>query len=229
MTGQVLFITGASTGIGEATARAAAKAGWRVALFARSADKLAALAGEIGDAALALPGDAASLEDQTAAIGKTIRAFGGLDAAFANAGLGSTAPGVEGGDVANWREMIEVNIWGLMMTAKAALPELRKTNGHFVMTGSNAGRRAAKGSVYGATKWFVTGFGANLRHEMAEWGGRTTIIEPGMTDTPFFSAPKPTGLRAEDVADAVLHALSAPARVNVDEIRLTPTGGLPPG
>ena len=63
---------------------------------------------------------------------------------------------------------------------------------------------------------------------MADWGGRATIIEPGMTDTPFFSAPKPSGLKAEDVAAAVMHALSAPAHVNVDEIRVTPTGGLPP-
>lgn len=229
MTGKVLFITGASTGIGAATARAAAAAGWRLGLFARSADKLAALAAEIGDAALALPGDAASLDDQAGAVARTVDAFGQLDAAFANAGLGSTAAGVEGGDPANWRQMIDVNVWGLLLTAKAALPELRKTRGHFVMTGSNAGRRVAKGSVYGATKWFVTGFGGNLRHEMADWGGRATIIEPGMTDTPFFSAPKPDGMRAEDVAEAVLYALSAPAHVTLDEIRLTPTGGLPAG
>lgn len=228
MADRTLFITGASTGIGAATAIAAAKKGWRVGLFARSAEKLATLAEEIGENAVALPGDATRLDDQVAAVARTVELFGGLDAAFANAGIGSTEPGVEGGDPDNWRAMVEVNIWGMLMTARAALPELRKTKGHLVMTGSNAGRRFMRGSVYGATKWFVTGFAGNIRQEMAEWGGRATVIEPGLTDTPFFSSPKPEGMTAEDVASAVLHALEAPARVTVDEIRLTPTGPASP-
>ena len=93
-------------------------------------------------------------------------AFGTLTAVFANAGLGATVAGSETGDTANWREMIDVNIWGLCLTARHALPELRKTeNGHLLMTGSRAGRNNISGSVYGATKWFVHGYGQNLAAE----------------------------------------------------------------
>ena len=100
MAKKTIFITGASTGIGAATARAAAAAGWNVALFARSADKLEALAGEIGEAALALPGDVTDLAAQEAAVAKTVETFGGLDAAFANAGKGIDTPGTVAGDPA---------------------------------------------------------------------------------------------------------------------------------
>lgn len=219
---RTIFITGASSGIGAATARAAAAEGWRVGLFARSEKKLAALAGEIGENALALPGDVTSEADQSVAIDAVISRWGGLDAAVANAGLGASKPGAEGGDLANWRTMIDVNIWGLALTAKLALPALRERRGHLVLTGSNAGRRAIKGSFYGATKWFVAGFAQNLRLEMGEWGGRCTVLEPGMVDTPFFDSPKPDAMTPEDCAAAVLYALSQPGRVNVDEIRLTP-------
>ncbi len=217
-----LLITGASTGIGAAAARAAAAAGWRVGLAARSAEKLEALSSEIGDAALALPGDVTSESDQKAWVEACVSAWGGLDAAFANAGIGATAPGTEGGETANWRAMLDVNLWGALLTAKTALPELRKTTGHFVVTGSNAGRRHMKGSIYGATKWFVHGWAGNLAMEMEEWGGRCTVLAPGMVDTPFFDSPKPDGLTPEDVAEALLFALSQPARVNVREVHVTP-------
>ena len=223
MTEKVLLITGASSGIGAASAKAAAAKGWRVALAARSAANLDALVGEIGsDKALAVPCDVTQMADLEAALAKILQKFGQLNAAFANAGLGASAVGTEGGDPANWRTMIDVNIWGLLLTAKICLPALREAKGHFLMTGSRAGTVALKGSVYGATKWFVRGYAANLRQEMAEWGGRCTLIAPGMVDTPFFDEPKPEGLTAEDVARAVIYALEQPDTVNINEVLLTP-------
>lgn len=223
---KVLLITGASSGIGAASARAAAKAGWSVGLLARSGDKVAALADEIGrERALPLPCDVADAEAQAAAVAELVAHFGRLDAAFANAGIGSSAPGVEGGDLANWRRLLDTNIWGLLATAKATLPELRRTKGRLLLTGSRAGRMTIKGSVYGASKWFVHGMAANLMEEMREWGGSCTIIAPGMTDTPFFDSAKPDALRPDDVANAVLYALEQPAHVAVGEVYLMPSQG----
>ncbi|MEW9919447.1 SDR family oxidoreductase [Marimonas sp. MJW-29] len=221
---KTLFITGASTGIGAATAHAAAKAGWNVGLFARSEDKLNALAAEIGENALALPGDATDYNAQKDAIGKLVDKFGGLDAAFANAGRGTSKAGTEKGDPQDWKEMVDLNIMGALYTAHAALPHLRKTTGQYVVTGSAAGRRHIQGSIYGSTKWFIHGFAGNLADEMAEWGGRCMVVSPGMVDTPFFDEAKPDKLKPEDVANAVMHALTSPARACIREIHLMPTG-----
>ncbi|MDP4539570.1 SDR family oxidoreductase [Qipengyuania sp. DY56-A-20] len=219
---RTLLITGASSGIGAASARAAAKAGWNVALLARSGDKLAELAGEIGDSALALEcdiTDRAALDD---AVAKAVDQFGGLDAVFANAGMGVSKPGVEQGDPEQWHAMIHLNVLAVLQTAHATLPHLRRTQGHFVVTGSKAGRDHLKGSVYGATKWFVHGLAGNLAEEMREWGGRCTVISPGMVDTPFFEEAKPEKLQPEDVADAVVFALSQRKTSAVREIHLMP-------
>lgn len=222
MATKTIFITGASTGIGAATARAAAAAGWNVALMARNAEKLEVLAGEIGKAALALPGDVTDLAQQEASVTRTVAHFGGLDAAFANAGKGIDTPGTVAGNPAEWRQLIDLNIMGLLYTARVSLPELQKTKGTLVLTGSTAGRRHIRGSIYGATKWFVHGYAGNMADEMAEWGGRCAVIAPGMVDTPFFDDPKPDKLKSEDVADAVLHAITAPAHVVIREIHLVP-------
>ncbi|MEO1328144.1 MAG: SDR family oxidoreductase [Pseudomonadota bacterium] len=220
---KTLLITGASTGIGAATARAAAAKGWRVALAARSRDKLEALVAEIG-ASQAL-GIAADVTDP-AAVEEMVRsaaAFGPLHAVFANAGMGVNAVGTEGGDPDEWRAMIDLNVYGLCLTAKYALPELKKApGGHLLLTGSRAGREAIKGSVYSATKWFVHGYARNLALEMAAWGGRCTVIAPGMVDTPFFDDPKPQALTADKVAEAALFALEQPPEVRVGEIFITP-------
>ncbi|NNL35303.1 MAG: SDR family oxidoreductase [Silicimonas sp.] len=218
---KTLFITGASSGIGAATARAAAKSGWNVALFARSAEKLEALAGEIGNA-LAVPGDATDYDDVRKAIAKTVDHFGGLDAAFANAGRGLKTSGETGPDLDDIRGMVDLNIMGLLYTVRAALPELKKTKGTLVLTGSAAGRRHISGSIYGATKWFVHGYAGNMAEDMREWGGRCTVIAPGMVDTPFFDEGKSDKLKPEDVADAVMHALNADPRAAVREIFLMP-------
>ena len=92
-----------------------------------------------------------------------------------------------------------------------------------VLTGSAAGRRHIKGSIYGATKWFVHGYGGNMSEEMREWGGRCTVISPGMVDTPFFSESKPDKIKPEDVADAVMFALNQNPRAEVREVHIMPT------
>ena len=221
---KTLFITGASSGIGAATARAAVAAGWNVGLMARSADKLEALAQELGDASLAVAGDATDLAAQEDAIAQVASNFGGVDAAFANAGMGLDTPGTEAGDPEEWRRMIDLNIMALLYTTRAALPELRKTKGQLVLTGSVAGKLHIAGSIYGATKWFVHGYAGNMAQEMREWGGRCTLIAPGMVDTPFFSEPKPDKLKPEDIANAVVFALSQPAHAAIPEIVVMPTG-----
>jgi NADP-dependent 3-hydroxy acid dehydrogenase YdfG len=218
-----LFITGASSGIGAATARAAVAKGWHVGLFARSADKLDALVSELGDAATALPGDVTELESQHAAMARLAEATGGIDAAFANAGTGLSAAGTEAGDPAEWERMIRVNVLGVLWTVKAAMPYLKDSKGHLLLTGSAAGRRHIAGSVYGASKWFVHGYGGNLSEEMRSFGGRCTIVAPGMVDTPFFDEAKPDKLKPEDVAAAAMHALGADPRCAVNEIFLMPT------
>jgi NADP-dependent 3-hydroxy acid dehydrogenase YdfG len=222
---KTFLITGASTGIGAATAHMAVEAGYRVALAARSADKLERLAGELGgpENAIAIACDVASYDDQQAMVEKTLSAFGRIDVVFANAGVGATGIGTEHGDPENWREMVLTNVLGCVLTAKACLAEIKKNRGHILLTGSRAGRLPFKGSVYGATKWAVTGYGYNLREELAGTGARVTLIEPGMVDTPFFDAPKPHALRAEDVARAVMYAVSQPAHVDVSEIMVLPT------
>ena len=219
---KTLLITGASTGIGAATARAAAKAGWNVALIARSQDKLEALASEIGESALPLPCDATDRDALGEAVARAVEHFGGLDGVFANAGKGADHPGVEAGRPEEWHEMIHLNILAVLYTAHATLPHLRKTKGHFIVTGSKAGREHFKGSIYSATKWFVQGFAGNLAEEMREWNGRCTVITPGMVDTPFFDEGKPTKLQPEDIADAVVFALQQRDTSCVREIHLMP-------
>lgn len=219
---RTLVITGASSGIGAATAKVAAAAGWNVALLARSQDKLDALASEIGESALAITCDVTKREEMADALEQAAQKFGGIDAVYANAGTGVSKPGVENGDPDEWHDMIHVNILAVLYAAHAAIPHLKKTKGHFVVTGSKAGRDHMKGSVYSATKHFVHGFGENLAEEMREWGGRATVIAPGMVDTAFFDEPKPTKIQPEDVANAVLFALEQPETSAVREIYLMP-------
>lgn len=219
---KTLLITGASSGIGAATARAAADKGWNVVLLARSQDKLEKIAGEIGDAALALPCDVTDRDKLTEAMDKAASHFGGLDAVFANAGKGTSSPGIENGNPEDWHDMIHLNILAVLYAAHASIPHLKKTKGHFIVTGSKAGRDHMKGSVYSATKWFVHGFSENMAEEMREWGGRATVIAPGMVNTEFFDEEKPTKLQPEDVADAVVFALSQPDTSAVREIYLMP-------
>lgn len=221
---KVLFITGASSGIGKATAEAAVASGWRVGVMARREAPLRELEAKLGaDAVEVLVGDATDLESQREAVERLVARWGQLDAAFANAGTGIDTPGTENGDPEEWKRVIDINVLGVLWTAKATLPHLRATKGHFIVTSSVAGRTSHAGSIYGASKWFTHGFGINLAGEMARWGGRCTTIAPGMVDTPFFDNPKPDKLQPQDIAESVMFALNAPQRANVREIFVMPT------
>ena len=223
MADPVFLITGASTGIGAATARHAAEAGYRVVLAARSADKLESLAAELGGAerALAVRCDVTEWSEQEALVAATLEAFGGLDVAFANAGFGGPR-GFEKGDPEEWRQMVLTNVLGAAYTIRAAAPALRESRGHLLLTGSVAGRRALPGSLYSATKWAVTGMGESARQDFNGTGVRVTLIEPGMVDTPFFDDKPTDALAADDIARAVLYAVSQPPHVDVNEVLIRP-------
>ena len=154
---RVFLITGASSGIGAATARRAVEAGYRVVLGARSADKLEALAGELGgdERAIAVTADVTKWEDNEALVSAAVETFGRLDVAFANAGFGARRGWLEE-TPEHWREMVLTNVLGAAYTVRAALPQLRESRGHVLLTGSVAGRRAIPGSLYSCTKWAVT-------------------------------------------------------------------------
>jgi NADP-dependent 3-hydroxy acid dehydrogenase YdfG len=221
---KVLLITGASSGIGAETARQAAGAGYRLALAARSKEKLDALVEELGsDRAFAGACDVTDFEDQKRMVQAVIDHYGRIDAVFANAGVGGRPAGFAGGSVDDWKEMVDVNILGAAYTLRASLDEVKKNRGHVLLTGSVAGRRTLAGSMYSATKWAVSAIGYGLRAELEGTGVRVTLIEPGMVDTPFFDEPKPDVLKAEDVARTVLFALGQPPHVDVHELMVLPT------
>ncbi|WP_227368821.1 SDR family oxidoreductase [Halomonas sp. M20] len=224
MNDHVMLITGASTGIGAATARAAHRADYRLVLAARSTDKLDALAREFGtDKTLTVACDVTSMEDQQAMVDKAMERFGRIDVVFANAGRGGSPGGFSEADHESWRDMLMTNVYGVGLTIQASLPMLRKTQGHILLTGSAAGRATIPGSMYSASKWAVTGIGYNLREELRGSGIRVTLIEPGMVDTPFFDQAPDHALEDRDIANAVMYAVSQPAHVDVNEILIRPT------
>ena len=225
----MLLITGASSGIGAATARASASS-YRLVLAARRLDELEQLATELGgeDRAIAVRCDVTEW-DQVEAMAKAgIEAFGRIDGVFANAGFGATRGFLEE-SVEHWRSMVLTNVYGVALTIRATLPHLlERGDGHFVVTSSVAGRRALPGSLYSATKWAATAIGEALRAELRQMhenhGIRVTVIEPGMTDTPFFdNSPGDSALKDDDIARAVIFALDQPPGVDVNEILIRPT------
>jgi NADP-dependent 3-hydroxy acid dehydrogenase YdfG len=220
----VLVITGASTGIGAATARRAVEFGYRVTLGARSEDKLDALRDELGGAerALAVRCDVTSWDDQQALVARTLEEFGRMDAYFANAGFGAKRGFLEE-SVEHWKSMIDTNVFGAALSIRASLGHFRRHNrGHLLLTSSIAGRRALPGSLYSATKHAVTAMGEALRAEVAETDIKVTLIEPGMVDTPFFDNPVSNALEPDDIARAVMFALTQPPHVDVNEILVRP-------
>jgi NADP-dependent 3-hydroxy acid dehydrogenase YdfG len=220
----VLVITGASSGIGAATARRAAEFGMRVVLAARSTSRLTELSSELGghDKALPVSCDVTSWEDQQSLVRQALDNFGRMDAFFANAGFGAQR-GFLNETVEHWKAMVETNVYGCALSIRAALGHFRKQeSGHMLLTSSVAGRRALPGSLYSATKWAVTAMGESLRAEVAETPIKVTLIEPGMVDTPFFDSPPEGALESDDVARAVLFALTQPPHVDVNEILVRP-------
>jgi NADP-dependent 3-hydroxy acid dehydrogenase YdfG len=226
----VLLITGASSGIGEATARRASEAGYRLALGARREERVRSLAEELGGEgrALARRCDVSEWDEIEGLVGETLGEMGRLDAVFANAGFGAQRGFMEESPE-HWRSMILTNVYGVALTVRATLPHfLERDGGHFLITSSVVGRRTLPGSLYSATKWAVTAIGQALRSELREMHDnrtiRVTLIEPGITDTPFFdTAPQIEALRPDDVARAVTFALDQPPHVDVNEILIRPT------
>jgi NADP-dependent 3-hydroxy acid dehydrogenase YdfG len=239
--GQVALITGASSGIGEATALALAERGMRVALAARREDRLADLVArikQVGGEALPLVVDVTDEAQADEMVRRTHKHWGRLDALVNNAGLMLLGPIAEA-NTEDWRRMISTNLLGLMYATHAALPIMKaQGSGHIINLSSLAGRVARAGSaVYNATKWGVGAFSEALRQECVPDRIRVTIIEPGIVDTELGknmtneaarkalegrkSAIMP--MQSEDIASAIVYALSQPLHVSVNEILIRPT------
>jgi NADP-dependent 3-hydroxy acid dehydrogenase YdfG len=225
----VLLITGASSGIGAATARATAGT-HRLVLAARRLEPLQELVAELGseERAIAVRCDVTEWDEVQAMAAAGIERFGRIDAVFANAGFGATRGFLEESPE-HWRSMVLTNVYGVALTIRATLPHLlERGDGHFLVTSSVAGRRALPGSLYSATKWAATAIGEALRAELRQMHEnhaiRVTLIEPGMTDTPFFdNRPGDWALRDDDIAKAVVYALEQRPGVDVNEILIRPT------
>jgi NADP-dependent 3-hydroxy acid dehydrogenase YdfG len=217
---RVFLIAGASSGIGAATARQAAEAGYKLVLGARSTDKLEALTRELGG--IAVPCDVTDYAQVEAMVERARTEYGRIDVVLANAGVGHPR-GFESGDVEDARQMVLINVFGIYATIRATAAALRATKGHLVITGSVAGRRALPGSLYSATKFAVNGMAEAARQDFNGTGVRTTLISPGMVETPGFTHSIQETLKAEDIARAILFATSQPAHVDVNEILVRPT------
>src|ERR687893_1837834 len=220
----VFLITGASSGIGAATARHAADAGYRLVLAARSTDRLSALAGELGgdERTIAVTCDVTDFGQQEAMVQAALGTFGRVDVAFANAGVGA-ARGFLAETPEHWRDMVLTNVLGCAFTIRATLPALKEARGHLLLTSSVAGRRPLAGSLYSATKHAVTAMAESARQDLNDTGVRVTSIEPGMVDTPFFDNRPAHALVPDDIARAVMFAVDQPERVDVNEILVRPT------
>jgi len=219
----VFLITGASSGIGAATARQASAAGHRLVLAARSTDKLEALAAELGgdDRVIAVTCDVTDFAQQEAMVQAAHDAFGRVDVVFANAGFGA-ARGFLEESPEQWRDMVLTNVLGCAYTIRATLPSLKESVGHLLLTSSVAGRRALPGSLYSATKHAVTAMAESARLQLNDSGVRVTAIEPGMVDTPFFDDRPSNALEPDDIARAVMFAVRQPPHVDVNEILIRP-------
>jgi NADP-dependent 3-hydroxy acid dehydrogenase YdfG len=240
--GKVAAITGASSGIGEATAVALARAGLAVALGARREDRLREVAERVeseGGRALALVCDVTDEEQAQTFVKSTREQLGRLDVLVNNAGLMLPGP-VYGADTADWRRMIDVNLLGLLYCTHAAFPVMAEQGGgHIVNLSSVAGRRAALGTaVYNMTKFGVNGFSEGLRQEALHSNVRVTMIEPGYVDTELTDhMTNPLAkegaqrmrdeigevLKPEQIADAIVFAVSQPEHVSVNEVLVRPT------
>ena len=238
--GKVAAITGASSGIGEATAIAFADAGAKVSLGARRKDRLDALVERIGDNALAIETDIGEEDQARAFVQRTKDELGGFDILINNAGVMLLGPLLaQQGD--DWRTMANVNILGLIYCSHAGLAVMaEQKSGHVVNVSSVAGRIARAGSaVYNFTKWGVTGFSEALRQEAAHVNVRVTCVEPGFVDTELqghntnpmvVEATQKMRddigkvLEADDIAQAILYAVSQPEHVSINEVLVRPTG-----
>jgi len=235
-------VTGASSGIGEATAKALAGEGYAVALAARRKERINEIAEQIsadGGKALAIPTDVTDESSARALIQAAQDELGSLDVLVNNAGVMLLGP-ILGADVEHWQRMVEVNLLGLMYCTHASLPIMQEQGrGHIVNVSSVAGRTARFGSgVYNATKWGVGAFSESLRQEGANYNVRVTIIEPGFVDTELQAHNENPMvvetieknrqqigkvLQADDIANAIVYAVQQPEHVGINEVLVRPT------
>jgi NADP-dependent 3-hydroxy acid dehydrogenase YdfG len=225
----VFLITGASTGIGAATARLASEHGYRLVLASRDGERLQALADELGgpSRALTISCDVTDWQQVKSLADHTAEVFGRLDAAFVNAGVFSGAPLLGDHDTPQeWRQMVLTNVYGAAITAHTLWPLLKASHGHLILTGSVAGRVTVPGSLYSATKWAITGLAQSLRAAAAGSHARVTVVHPGLVDAGDIAPDRQTDpkLAPEDVARAVLFALTQPPAVDINEIVIRPAG-----
>ena len=235
-TGRVAVITGASSGSGEATARALAADGYRVALLARRADRIQSLADELGDGAIAIEADVTDRDSLVAAAQRVDDELGGADVLVNNAGVMLLAP-FTSEQRAEQRQMVEVNLLGAMTATEVFLDQLRDGGGDLVNISSVAGRTARPGNAgYAATKWGLNGWSEALRQELQP-DVRVIVIEPGAVATEltdhithretkegieqFYAA---TAIPADDIAEIIAFAVSRPHGVSLNEILIRPTG-----
>ncbi|WP_406312942.1 SDR family NAD(P)-dependent oxidoreductase [Streptosporangium sp. NBC_01639] len=237
LNGKVILVTGASSGIGEATALAFSAEGARVAVGARRADRLEALVGKAPGEMLALELDVTDQGSVRAAVAKTVEYFGALDILVNNAGVMLAGP-IAGADTAEWTRMIDTNLLGSMYMVHAALPHLLERKGAVVQVSSTSGRVASAGNgAYAATKFGITAFSEALRQEVTTQGMRVVVVEPGfvateltdhITDPTMQAAAQNIAasmrtLQPEDIANAVVYAVTQPEHVAVNEILIRPT------
>ncbi len=239
LSGRVALVTGASSGIGEATALALAGEGARIAVAARRVDRLNDLAErirQIGGEALAIAADVTEEARADAMIEEVLRVFGRLDMLLAVAGVGVAAP-FQNTTTAEYRTMVDVNILGLLYSIHAALPPMkRQGRGHIVVVSSGTGRYTHPSVVYSGTKHAASAIAESLRREIGKDGIRVTSVEPGAVKTEFTAHMRADvreavarrlgdmeQLKSEDVAAAILYAVSQPQRVNVNILTLYPT------
>jgi NADP-dependent 3-hydroxy acid dehydrogenase YdfG len=235
--GKVVLVTGASSGIGQATALALSKAGAKVAVGARRADRLKLLAEDAPGEILVLDLDVTDQQSIRDAVAATVEHFGALDALVNNAGIMLSGM-ILNADTAEWSRMVETNLLGSMYAVHAALPHLLESKGTVVQVSSTSGRIAsAAGAAYSATKFGITGFIESLRQEVTTQGVRVVVVEPGFVSTELAShitdpaiqamakqmAESMRTLQPEDIANAVVYALGQPDHVSVNQLLIRPT------
>ena len=237
LSGQVAFITGATSGIGAACAEAFVRAGARVVLAGRRGDRLADLAARIGDAALPLLLDVRDRGAIDSAVASLPQPFAAIDVLVNSAGLALGLEPAHRASLDEWEQMIETNCLGLVAMTRAILPGMvERKRGHVVNIGSVAASYPYPGgNVYGGTKAFVHQFSQNLRADLLGTPVRVTVIEPGMVETEFslvrfggdaeragkvYAGMQP--LTPEDIADTIVWCTTRPAHVNVNVLELMP-------
>jgi clavulanate-9-aldehyde reducatase len=240
LSGRTVAITGASSGIGEATAFACAEAGAAVVLAARRADRIEALAARItggGGRAIAIPTDVGEEQQARDFVERAHAELGRLDVLVNNAGVMLLGP-IQGAPTEEWRRMLHVNVFGVLWCTHAAVPLMRaQGTGDIVNVSSVAGRVASAGAgVYNLTKHGVGAFSESLRQELVGSGVRVTLVEPGAVATELRGHNRPeivellnrrqgdtTPMRAEDIANAILYAIGQPPHVSVNELLVRPS------